>query len=497
MHSPMSVDTEEDPQEQPLREHLLPTYLDIDQDAQPRPNSWRNPNTNLLAHKAGGSAEQQNPNMILPPPSRRKRKCTKRHKHPSRLRNGDSHGPELQREIHNEGRTFSGKNTVTEQGSKPCEDAAASQLLADRKLKSRPKRKCRFGPRARRLHQANLLAGIPPATPLQAPTVSSRLQPVVTHTSQHTASLIFPDRVTLQHAILPKRTPLISTKRTLFLRSNRTRSDMQPDDLGFWKRSSRFPSMLNSMISSVRSRPCTGGTLTHSLRTKRVVAVVLKKTPEGIRTIFVSAPLLSLRGPQGHPSPLVHTLTPPTASSVPKDGCDRTKGSAGPSARGGRRKLRSSPLTRRDPPPSPPPSRPSRPPALDLIVEASITSRQVGALLSTERIRSDPVQPSARHDHGDGKCDHHTILPDRPTFINFSPAKGSPFKRYLGSQSEVVRPLNPFPIHRRLGLTEEAFEAALTSEIDDVLVASAEHRRRARETVEGSQSPEGDSSADV
>jgi hypothetical protein len=67
-------------------------------------------------------------------------------------------------------------------------------------------------------------------------------------------------------------------------------------------------------------------------------------------------------------------------------------------------------------------------------------------------------------------------LPDRTTLINFSPAKSSPFGRYLGLPTERQRPHVPFPVHKRFGLSEEAFEALLISEIDEVLAAPAEDR---------------------
>jgi len=62
-------------------------------------------------------------------------------------------------------------------------------------------------------------------------------------------------------------------------------------------------------------------------------------------------------------------------------------------------------------------------------------------------------------------------FPDRPTLLNFSPAKSSPFGRYLGLPTERQRPHVPFPVHKRLGLSEEAFEALLVAEIDEVLAA--------------------------
>lgn len=60
-------------------------------------------------------------------------------------------------------------------------------------------------------------------------------------------------------------------------------------------------------------------------------------------------------------------------------------------------------------------------------------------------------------------------LPDRPTLMHFSPARRSPFGRYLGSPMECQWPHVPFPVFKRLGLSKEAFEALLLAEIDELL----------------------------
>jgi hypothetical protein len=83
------------------------------------------------------------------------------------------------------------------------------------------------------------------------------------------------------------------------------------------------------------------------------------------------------------------------------------------------------------------------------------------------------------HDHDDRE--HFVVLPDRPTLCHFSSAWRSPFARYLGLPEVATRPPPFRSVPERLGLTEEAFEANVRAEIDDVLLEFEEERRRARE----------------
>ena len=74
------------------------------------------------------------------------------------------------------------------------------------------------------------------------------------------------------------------------------------------------------------------------------------------------------------------------------------------------------------------------------------------------------------------------VLPDRPTLCHFAAARSPLFGRYQGhSPVEDSRhpPFRTIPEH--LGLSEEAFAAHLTEEIDAVLLESDEERRRERE----------------
>lgn len=100
-----------------------------------------------------------------------------------------------------------------------------------------------------------------------------------------------------------------------------------------------------------------------------------------------------------------------------------------------------------------------------------------------DRIRLDQVQVWDHHEQSDQEGDHQVTFPDRPTLLNFSLARSSPFRRYIDPQTCDTWSPNPFPVFKRLGLSEDAFDARLTSEIDSMLVASAENRHKAKEPI--------------
>ena len=79
------------------------------------------------------------------------------------------------------------------------------------------------------------------------------------------------------------------------------------------------------------------------------------------------------------------------------------------------------------------------------------------------------------HQEEDDAC---TVMPDRPTFFHFTPARRSPFAHYFKNFVVENRPPPFRPVHERLGLSEEEFEARLTLEINSVLKPLADTRRR-------------------
>ena len=151
----------------------------------------------------------------------------------------------------------------------------------------------------------------------------------------------------------------------------------------------------------------------------------------------------------------------------------KANGSFGTKAKRGRERVRTSFPVRRDLPPSPPPFRTNVSPAHDERVTLSFPSE-------SNRIRStfrDPHEHLLQDQFPQVDEDLQVVLPDRPSLCHFAPAIASPFSRYLGLPVVQPRPPPFRPVHERLGLSEEAFEALLKEEIDEVLMASEEYRR--------------------
>jgi hypothetical protein len=150
-----------------------------------------------------------------------------------------------------------------------------------------------------------------------------------------------------------------------------------------------------------------------------------------------------------------------------------------PRARRGRVKKRTSTPVRRDPPPPPPLDRTPSPTRDD---EQGLPILTVGKRYGQGT--ADSTWPPRSHDQVQVQVeeDSITVLPDRPTFFHFSPVKRSPFAHYLKTPIEA-RPSPVFPTHRRLGLTEEAFEVRLKAEIDEFLLTAEAECRRDKEPV--------------
>ena len=138
---------------------------------------------------------------------------------------------------------------------------------------------------------------------------------------------------------------------------------------------------------------------------------------------------------------------------------------------------------------SPPPAHPldAAPPSSK---EAVLSGVEVTSLHSN-RIRYDSATGKSHYEQTDYNDEQQTTLPDRPTLCNFASARSSPFRRYLGLPdviSEPSVPSNHIPVHKRLGISKETFDALLTAEIDEVLVGETELRNR-------SEVPEGEPSS--
>lgn len=127
---------------------------------------------------------------------------------------------------------------------------------------------------------------------------------------------------------------------------------------------------------------------------------------------------------------------------------------------------------RRDSPPSPPPCR---------TFESDWQEGIPFCWKLGSSAQDRPSPPSFSYQVHERQGEDEVVFSDRPTFIHFTPAKRSPFGRYLGLPVEESRPPLFQPVHARFGLTEEAFEAELKLEIDEVLLTAADERERDKE----------------
>lgn len=160
----------------------------------------------------------------------------------------------------------------------------------------------------------------------------------------------------------------------------------------------------------------------------------------------------------------------------------KTKCYFGPRTKRGREKRRTSP-TRRDPPPPPPLSRKHVPLELDGLGTAPLCDKRRYGHPIADRICTDQEQDRTHYEKRTiGEVDDQVLLPSRPTLLHFTPARRPLFSKYLGIPPATPRPPPSRSIPERLGLTEAEFDTIIFAEIDEVLLASADERRRARET---------------
>ena len=164
--------------------------------------------------------------------------------------------------------------------------------------------------------------------------------------------------------------------------------------------------------------------------------------------------------------------------------CIESKSHFGPKRNRGREAFRTSPL-RRDSPPSLPPDRTHVAYGRTRLVEATFIGGRSGGFPQSNRIWLDPTNDVGAQGQFCLNDDPQVILPYRPTLMNFSPSKGSPFGWFKGSAFADLRHPPPFSsVHARLGISKGEIESRLTSEIEEVLLQSAEDRRLARVLIE-------------
>lgn len=156
------------------------------------------------------------------PQSREKRCCSRKHRHPSgRLLRVDQSSSQLGTFID----TKEGGTTTTPELPSKESNSSCTTRLDDphrRKPSSRPKRKCRFGPRSRHHHRVKSREAIPNSPPFctvngdDSHREKKVYLPNPSHTLVNSPPQVFqrlPDRVTLQPGSFPRRTPFDQYKK--------------------------------------------------------------------------------------------------------------------------------------------------------------------------------------------------------------------------------------------------------------------------------------------
>lgn len=374
-----------------------------------------------------------------------------------------------------------GTTTTPELPSKESNSSCTTRLDDPhrRKPSSRPKRKCRFGPRSRHHHRVKSREAIPNSPPFctvngdDSHREKKVYLPNPSHTLVNSPPQVFqrlPDRVTLQPGSFPRRTPFDQYKKQSGdLRTEVNSTKHATFRLGISKKAftEELEKELNDLLTEIET-------------TRRGEQDYTElKCPEG-KGSNVCLPCLpgdfsqQRQGKQnkGRKAPA------PSKTPLPPKG-QQSKGLLGSRPKRGRVRERTSP-TCRDPPPPPPPRRSPVPIGTDEKVSNLPDERRYDGFPAEDRIRSDSRAKGERYGL-DPNSEDIVILPDRPSIAHFSPALRSPFSRYLDSSPPPPGRPPPFrSVPERLGISDAAFEALLAAEIDEVLLPAAEERRRMR-----------------
>ena len=405
------------------------------------------------------------PNSDRPPRSRLKRKCPKRLKHPSHRRGGSEYPQTFEQTKGNNSHTRELKPAQSDSyGDYSNPPRTTTETVHKNPPKSRSKRKCRFGPRARRLRQGRQQHGkTQGAAPSKLSTCDSFKQKASGIPQLPTHSQPLPDGVTPQHADCPKRTPLDKGKKGYTLETEALTIQHSAGQLGTPETDLDAPTteiddLLNKIELTRRTtlEPPAHGQGEINLDFPAYQQANKHKTSQvtGLRT----------SPPNSKPSEdpyhiggffnegsSTHAFDPDadrpqfgSKEGGPQNNDDRGKG-----------KDRTS-VTQGVLPPSPPLPCPS---GVTESTEAAAISWAAGTLLQANRVRLDLVKGKSHHERDDPNEDQPIILPDIPTLSNFSATYSSPFWRYLGLPEVVTKPGNHIPIHKRLGISEASFDA--------------------------------------
>ena len=407
------------------------------------------------------------------PHSRPKKRCTRHLRHPSRQRRQRLQ-PQRPPPATNLTNTLNGQENSA---SKTGANKEAASTLSEPYCKaptSRPKRKCRFGPRARRVYGQTH----DNVTTLRVPHKHQGREEVCT--SRKEASIVAPPE---KPAISPpNRAPRHSDSDDPRnpCDTRKPESNVSQHAVNLGTSATESEDEINELLQEIDA---TRRAALHS--PDRGTENSDKPTHDG--KSYGSGDPSSEHPHRVSGDVLIgHTGRPRLTQGVSDNAATistqtrrqgKEKCHFGPRAQRGRESKRTFPSPRCDPPPSPPPRRTSR--ECDGKADLAHPSKVV----SEDQIRQDSSHQGSCYEQEppiDG--DPVIVLPDRPTICHFASARCSPFARYLGLPEVTTRPPPPFrSIPERLGISEEDFEAKLVSEIDEALLEFEEERRRSSE----------------
>lgn len=419
--------------------------------------------------------------------SRPKKQCSRRLRHPSRrLRRERLHTSQPLEEAAKEPQQEQELKTSLPGSSGNGENRDTATSAKGPKPVSRPKRRCRFGPRARqarslRLHRTQPWTpplsnhkGLLPETP-DGSQGSQTASPSQQH-SQPLAGQTTPCRVTPQPAFSNIRTPIDAyINKGIHHRTEVNSSAFAARRLGISEQAfDDAPTKeINDLLEEIeRTRrealeeiihdQAEGGLTQHETEVQdKTTHSLTEATKHELTELTAQLDKGNARRDSRH-----------TSSGL--IGRRKEKCHFGPGKVRGRGKLRSSPSPRHDSPPPPPLSRTPVLPGRDGSCQTPLGDMTAWGLRGY-RIRQVYSQDwiSQEQYHLEEE-EVGTILPDRPTFFHYSTARRAPFGRYDKSVVDHRTPPLFQKVHERLGITEEEFDTNLRREIDELLTPPAQ-----------------------
>ena len=424
----------------------------------------------------------------LRPCSRRKRKCSKRLKHPTQTQGAEDPVSQKGRKVGvNQKDTKQEQGHLTQTQQKQLGDKGShitqntSREPSRSKPKSRPKRKCRFGPKARQARKEKHNQVLPPPHPHEedvSQTERSHLTAVSDNQNlESLATQILPDRVTLQPYTCQKKTPCSKYKVGIISEPEENPSKRAAKRLGISV--PEFEEALTKEIDDLLSE----------IEAKRRNALEQNKGDplsneeksqnRGQEEDEQADPkYASVDAPEERKQDNEHKDPVSLQTQTHHKSRAKVKCTFGPKSLRGREKFRTCHSRRRDPPASPPPSRTTG--SSELVNQVDVANSDGVTSGASNEVLFRPDPPQSRSHHEQEKDDPQVMLPDRPTLLNFSPTWRSPFQRFLRSPAADPQPSNLRPIHERLGISEETFNSRITEEIESILLPAAQNRRSTR-----------------